>query len=99
MAPEMLSNKAYSCKADIYSFALVMWQIIERKHFFEEFQFSSQVEIQVVNHNKRPPFSDKFPKELKDLISACWHPDAARRPDAAGVLDVINTFACLRCNK
>jgi serine/threonine protein kinase len=37
MPPEILNNQAYSSKADVYSFALVVWSIFSQKHPFEDF--------------------------------------------------------------
>ena len=31
MAPEIFNNEPYSLKADVYSFAIVLWEIAARK--------------------------------------------------------------------
>lgn len=36
MAPELLDNKQYSNKVDIYSFAVVLWEICSRKTPYNE---------------------------------------------------------------
>ena len=92
MAPELLSNQSYSIKADIYSFALIMWEIFERKPFFEEYRSNSQIEIQVVNYNARPSFSDSFPEKIKKLIVACWAQDPEKRPNTTFVLQELNSM-------
>lgn len=92
MAPELLRNEKYSIKADMYSFALVMWEIIEQKRFFEEFKFNSQVEIEVVNHNRRPEFSSKVPEFYQEIISKCWDSDASVRYSAADILQKLENF-------
>ena len=92
MAPEILANQPYSIKADIYSFALVMWEIIEQKPFFEEFRSNAQIEIHVVNHNARPPFSKSFPPTLKKLISKCWAADPNQRPTTTEILTTLRAL-------
>lgn len=93
MAPEVLSNQNYSIKADIYSFALLVWEIFERKPFFEEFKSNSQIEIQVVNYNARPKFSESFPKKLGDLVIRCWDQDPDNRPTTSKILNELNLLS------
>ena len=93
MAPEILSDKPYSIKADIYSLSLIIWEIIEQKPFFQEYKFNSQVEIQVVNHNARPSFSEKFSKTFKLLITKCWDPDPHVRPSAEVLLELLSQLS------
>ena len=90
MAPEVLSNAPYTPKSDIYSFGLTMWEVLMQKSFFDEFKFNSQIEIQVVNHNSRPPLCNPISPLLKKLISRCWDPDPNERP-TAGIVNSILT--------
>ena len=92
MAPELLSNQKYTIQVDIYSFALVMWEIIEQQPFFQEFRFNSQIEIQVVNHNARPAFSPEFPSKFRPLIESCWDTNPDKRPSATEVLETLSSF-------
>jgi serine/threonine protein kinase len=41
MAPEVLADKAYDEKADVYSFAVVLWELVTNKKPYEEEQFES----------------------------------------------------------
>ena len=85
MAPEVLSNGPYSEKADIYSFSLIIWEILHEERFFEEFKFNSQLEVQVVNHDLRPPLQNTITVEMKKLIEDCWNPNPCNRPPASEV--------------
>ena len=85
MAPEVLSNGPYSDKADIYSFSLILWEILHEEKFFTEFKFNSQLEVQVVNHDLRPPITNTMSESMKKLIEDCWNPDPSNRPSAAKV--------------
>ena len=86
MAPEVLSNGPYSDKADIYSFSLIMWEVLMQKKFFEEFKFNSQLEVQVVNHDFRPPLPEEMSSAMKQLIQDCWSPDPDSRPPAPEII-------------
>ena len=36
MAPEILRGEEYSLSADVYSFGVILWEIISRKQPFKE---------------------------------------------------------------
>merc|ERR1711879_621453 len=92
MAPEILSNAPYTTKSDIYSFGLIIWEVIMQKAFFEEFKFNSQIEIQVVNHNTRPPISS-FTPLMQKTISRCWAPDPNERPTASVLSNILSAMS------
>lgn len=90
MAPEILSNSIYTTKADIYSFALIMWEIIFQKPFFDDAKFDYEIEKKVVN-NERPPLHGCH-TDVKKIISSCWHPDPEQRPSAALVVSLVTSL-------
>mmetsp|Transcript_33006 Transcript_33006/g.50550 ORF Transcript_33006/g.50550 Transcript_33006/m.50550 type:complete len:128 (-) Transcript_33006:121-504(-) len=61
MAPEVLENNPYSYKADVYSFGIVMWEILAREPPFAEHK-PHQIIYGVINHKERPPLN-KIPKD------------------------------------
>jgi len=76
MAPEVIRHECYNYAADIYSFGLLMWEIITREKPFEP---QSQIEAagSVALEGKRPPFPNGIPLTVKTLIENCW----AEKPD------------------
>lgn len=50
MAPEVLNNKSYTHKADVYSFGIVMYEIICRETPYKGKQ-PMQIVMAVVNDN------------------------------------------------
>lgn len=78
MAPEVVRHEPYSYMADVYSFALLSWQIITRE---DPFANQSQIEAagMVALENARPPFPAGTPEEIVSLIKMCWDRDASRR--------------------
>jgi len=93
MAPEVLTSSNYNEKADIYSFSLVMWEVLMVKNFFTEYKFDSQIEIQVVEHHKRPPIPECISSSLKQLIEDCWNPDPNVRPSSTDILKRLNDLS------
>ncbi|XP_059528804.1 proto-oncogene serine/threonine-protein kinase mos [Myotis daubentonii] len=85
-APELLKGETLTPKADIYSFAITLWQMTTQEvPYLGERQ---HVLYAVVAYNLRPPlsaavFSACVPgKRLGQMIQGCWRASAARRPSA-----------------
>lgn len=85
-APELLKGEAITPKADIYSFAITLWQMAT-----QEAPFSGDREYvlyAVVACHLRPPlsaavFTDSTPgRELESIIRRCWAANAGQRPSA-----------------
>ena len=92
MAPEILSNAPYTTSADIYSFSLVIWEVITQQPFYEEFKFNSQIEIHVVNHNLRPDVS-AFTPAARSVLEKTWAPQPGMRPTASSLLTILSKLS------
>lgn len=80
MAPEMITDKRYSKKVDVYSFGIVLWELVTGKLPFENMT-PVQVAYAVVNKNLRPPLPDDCPSALRNLMEQCWNSSPERRPN------------------
>jgi serine/threonine protein kinase len=71
MAPEIIRHEAYSFMADVYSYALVVWQLVTHEIPFKPF---TQIEAagKVAVDCARPPFSHRTPELIIALIETCW---------------------------
>lgn len=80
----MIRHENYSETADVFSFAVVLWQLLTRD---EPFHNQSQVEAAaaVALENKRCPFPDDTPPAVKQLIESCW----SQKPDSRLSFDEI----------
>merc|ERR1711991_345623 len=83
--------RGYDCSADIFSFAMVLYEIIEEKIPYDEIIFESKVEETILN-GERPSFSsksNKYPEKIKELIIKGWNEDGRERPSAKEMLEEI----------
>jgi serine/threonine protein kinase len=74
IAPEVLTG-AYSDKSDVYSYGVVLWQMMTRRVPFEEYKFKTDVDLMlsVADHNYRPTLPPWCPPAIARILSACWH--------------------------
>jgi len=79
IAPEIFNNKKlYTEKADVYSFAVIMWELLTRDMPFGEAEaFTIPV---LVTKGKRPELPKKYPKEFGKLLEKCWNQKSEKRP-------------------
>lgn len=74
MAPEVFNDEGYGPQADVFSFAIVMYQIVTgnlKFYDFAEFHNSFQF-LKLVSQGKRPEFTVPVKQSIKTLIEKCW---------------------------
>lgn len=86
MSPEVLLGREFDAKADIYSYGLVLWQILTRQELFPEQSNLGAFVRAVTRDNLRPPLPPRLAPELAALLQACWATDPASRPSAADIV-------------
>ncbi|XP_070575926.1 receptor-interacting serine/threonine-protein kinase 3-like [Ptychodera flava] len=88
--PEHLDNinLPVTEKFDVYSFGIVIWEILSREEVYKNAHYSEVIAIAVRNpSNSRPDLND-IPSDLPDdmkqklvpLMKQCWDPDPQKRP-------------------
>jgi len=81
MAPEIARHDAkYGLPADVYSFSILLWQIVTTRTPFQEMTSASQLAAKVVMGNKRPRLRLVSSQGLRRLIEEGWSPNPAERP-------------------
>jgi len=78
-APEVLRNSAYSVSADVYSFAIVLWELVARQPLYPGMP-PFQIIFTVGTQGTRPKIPPKCPLVIAQLIQDCWAEDPASRP-------------------
>jgi serine/threonine protein kinase len=92
MAPEVLSSTPrYDEKCDVYSYGVVMWEIITRKRpFFDKnLKSSFQIIFQKVQDGLKPTSISRLPTVLKLLYECSVDSVATRRPKMSFILDLM----------
>jgi len=80
MSPEVLKGRSLSEKADIYSFGIVLWEMLTGKEPFEDHDDYDRFVDAVCEQGERPEIpSDMYPS-LQLLLKECWHDNQKKRP-------------------
>uniref|UniRef100_A0A0D9YLF7 non-specific serine/threonine protein kinase n=1 Tax=Oryza glumipatula TaxID=40148 RepID=A0A0D9YLF7_9ORYZ len=88
MAPEVIEHKPYDHKADVFSFGIVLWELITGKIPYE-YLTPLQAAIGVVQKGLRPTIPKDTHPKLSELLQKCWHRDPAERPDFSQILEIL----------
>lgn len=89
MAPEYLRGRPYSPACDIYSMAIIIWEIYARKDPYEGEPLMKVLrEVCDPCINRRPPVPETMPQKIVDTMKKCWSADPFYRPQAKD-LDMI----------
>ena len=79
MAPEVVRCDLYGFSADVYSFAILFWEIMSLKTPFPDFDTSKHFD-QVVLRQKRPGRLPELPSKVHSMMEDAWSPYQMRRP-------------------
>ncbi|KAI3459613.1 hypothetical protein Pfo_016276 [Paulownia fortunei] len=81
MAPELLngSSSRVSEKVDVFSFGIVMWEILTGEEPYLNMHCGAIIGG-IVNNTLRPPIPERCDPEWRKLMEECWSHDPAARP-------------------
>ena len=84
MAPEVIRGDKYNGKADVYSFAILMFEVVTDLTPYPLFQSKKmslfQFNNKIVNDKYRPEFTVPVKESIKKLINQCWSDNPSERP-------------------
>ncbi len=70
-APELIANRSYTEKVDVYSFSVFLWELMCRQTPHEGMPHF-ELAYEILAHNLRPVIYDFIPETFKQLMKSCW---------------------------
>lgn len=84
MAPEVGLRKPYNLKADVYSWSMLMWYILELEPPLGMYT-PKMFRDRVFKKGTRPAVMDHWPKSIPNLLKKCWSANIDIRPSFAEI--------------
>ncbi|KIK70729.1 hypothetical protein GYMLUDRAFT_32770 [Collybiopsis luxurians FD-317 M1] len=85
MSPEVMQEKAYDSKSDIWSLGCLIYELCAHKPPFHEAKSHSELSI-LVRNGRIPPLPKGYSQALSGVIKAMLNLNPAMRPSAAQLL-------------
>ncbi len=90
MAPEVFEGNTYTEKCDIFSWGIILWEVLTRRLPFDEIRGNDLRVLWAIHSGKRPPPILDCPELLESLMNQCWKKDASVRPTMGEIVDTMS---------
>jgi Eph receptor A1 len=79
MAPESLAQKIYSKKSDVWSFGIVVYEIVAECEPHKD-RDTIEVALEIRDRHLTPKIPSPCPPILREVMQHCWQADPNQRP-------------------
>jgi len=91
MAPEVLCNEDYAEPADVFSFGIILWEMLTKECPYDGMS-PIQCALSVLNENNRPEIPEWCPQSLRALIRNCVERNPSSRPTFTQILAALDAL-------
>lgn len=84
MAPEALSQQLYSTKSDVWTFGILLYEIVARQEPHVDDDLLT-VGVKVRDEGYTPAIPENCPAVLRDIMQMCWKRDPQQRPVSSSI--------------
>jgi serine/threonine protein kinase len=88
MAPECGMYQPYNLSADVYSFSMLLWEILALEKPLKDFTYT-RLKNEIFIDGERPPIKKIFNKTLRSLIHSGWSQTPRYRPSMDAVYETL----------
>ncbi|ELP89205.1 tyrosine protein kinase receptor Tie-1, putative, partial [Entamoeba invadens IP1] len=88
LPPEVISNRKWSTKSDVYAFGVILWEMSTRKRPYDG-KFAAEVQKEIIS-GKRLSMNRSSP--LKGVVEMCWKQEPEERPEFTEIYKVLKAL-------
>lgn len=90
-APEVFRSEPADEKVDVYSFAIILWELATMEVPYIGYQVTA-LPVLVSQEQLRPSLPADLPLPVKELLEQCWSGVPAERPSFTDALKIVRGF-------
>ncbi|KAG6390622.1 hypothetical protein SASPL_148360 [Salvia splendens] len=92
MAPEVIEHKPYNHKADVFSFGVMLWELLTGKVPYAQLT-PLQAAVGVVQKGLRPTIPRHTDPLVVELLERCWQQDPSLRPEFSEITEILQSIS------
>ena len=90
MAPEVGMYQPYNLSADVYSFSMLLWEIMTLEKPLKDYTYT-RLKNEIFIDGERPAIKKVFNKRIRSLINSGWSQNPTKRPTIGVVYDELRS--------
>ncbi|KAM3965805.1 TGF-beta activated kinase 1 [Aphomia sociella] len=91
MAPEVFEGSSYTEKCDVFSWGIILWEVLSRRKPFEDGGSAYRI-LWAVHTGQRPNLIEGCPEPIEQLMTKCWHRVPSERPSMEEVVKLMTAL-------
>eukprot|EP00527_Entomoneis_sp_CCMP2396_P009431 CAMPEP_0198138996 /NCGR_PEP_ID=MMETSP1443-20131203/2342_1 /TAXON_ID=186043 /ORGANISM="Entomoneis sp., Strain CCMP2396" /LENGTH=359 /DNA_ID=CAMNT_0043800963 /DNA_START=88 /DNA_END=1167 /DNA_ORIENTATION=+ len=91
MSPECARKEFYDLSTDVFSFALLLWEVCALEKPYENIVEKHELNRRIILDEKRPSLNKISSSAIKNLLSKCWSSQPVVRPTFDSIHDDLKT--------
>ena len=92
MAPEVIRKNTYSEKADVFSFGIILWELMVQEPPYRNIDRIQVAKKVATDPKYRPKIPSDVPSKIKELMPLCWDHDPDQRLSFDQIIEYLEIF-------
>lgn len=89
MAPEVISHQYYNHKCDVFSYGILLWELVSGGDIPYPGYTPLQAAVGVVQRGLRPTIPPSCHPVVAQVMQYCWQPDPSSRPEFEQIVELL----------